>query len=69
MANVKWSDWAYLAIGLASTWWLTKQERGDNPALYLLWSGVKACRKARLVCLHVEQSLMNVIDKELDNGH
>lgn len=69
LANVKWSDWAYLAVGLASTWWLTKQERGDNPAIYVLWTGVKVSRRVRLLCLNVEKSLMTAIDRELESGH
>lgn len=67
--NVNWKDWAYLALGIISTWWLTKEERGENPGMHLMWTGVKVCRSVRAVLYRTETSLMNAIDKELENGH
>lgn len=65
--SVKKTDWLYLAVGTAATWWLTKVQNGDNATLDILRAWLRVVRWMERQLSTIDSALLAEIDKELDN--
>jgi hypothetical protein len=65
--SVKGSDWVYLGVGLASTWYLTKMQNGDHPELDMLRGMLRVVWWLEKRLAKMESALLAEIDRELDS--
>lgn len=69
MRKIAVSEWVYLAISIAASWWLIEQQKDESHLeIRVLWNGIKVCRWVQDRVHVLEHRLSDRVDMLLEEG-